>query len=73
MYFKLKERRPPDIWISFFLLPLLDVTKYDQVENAVKILVEKLGRLDVAIANAGIAGPVKDLIDYSTAFAFPAE
>jgi NAD(P)-dependent dehydrogenase (short-subunit alcohol dehydrogenase family) len=47
------------------------VTDNAAVESAVKEVVAKLGRLDVAIANAGIAGPIKGLLEYSPSFVVP--
>lgn len=46
---------------SFSLLQL-DVNKADTIENAVQFILEKEGRLDVVINNAGmgIAGPIED-------------
>ncbi|MFP4476399.1 MAG: SDR family NAD(P)-dependent oxidoreductase [Desulfatibacillaceae bacterium] len=37
----------------------LDVTGEDQVKDTVKEIVDRFGRLDVMVANAGIAGPNK--------------
>ncbi len=44
-----------------------DVTQADQVENAVRATVERFGRLDIAFANAGVAGPIAPVIDYPVA------
>jgi NAD(P)-dependent dehydrogenase (short-subunit alcohol dehydrogenase family) len=44
-----------------------DVTSEDDVEQAVGSVVLRFGRLDLVVANAGIAGVEEDLVDQSTA------
>jgi NAD(P)-dependent dehydrogenase (short-subunit alcohol dehydrogenase family) len=44
-----------------------DVTQADQVENAVRATVDRFGRLDIAFANAGVAGPIAPVIEYPVA------
>jgi NAD(P)-dependent dehydrogenase (short-subunit alcohol dehydrogenase family) len=44
-----------------------DVTRADQVERAVQATVEEFGRLDIAFANAGIAGPIAPVTEYPVA------
>jgi NAD(P)-dependent dehydrogenase (short-subunit alcohol dehydrogenase family) len=41
-----------------------DVTSADQVKAAVDATVDRFGQLDIAFANAGVAGPIAPLIDY---------
>ncbi|HTX31363.1 MAG TPA: SDR family NAD(P)-dependent oxidoreductase [Solirubrobacteraceae bacterium] len=41
-----------------------DVTQSDQVEAAVRATVERFGRLDIAFANAGVAGPIAPITEY---------
>ncbi len=41
----------------------VDVTKKDDVENAVKNTVEKFGKLDILVNNAGICWPIKPLTE----------
>jgi NAD(P)-dependent dehydrogenase (short-subunit alcohol dehydrogenase family) len=41
-----------------------DVTRSDQVEAAVRATVERFGRLDIAFANAGVAGPIAPVTEY---------
>jgi NAD(P)-dependent dehydrogenase (short-subunit alcohol dehydrogenase family) len=41
-----------------------DVTRPEQVERAVGTAVERFGRLDVAFANAGVAGAIAPVTDY---------
>jgi NAD(P)-dependent dehydrogenase (short-subunit alcohol dehydrogenase family) len=41
-----------------------DVAQADQVEHAVRATVEEFGRLDIAFANAGVAGPIAPLTEY---------
>ncbi len=41
----------------------LDVTKKNEVEEAVKKTVEKFGKLDILVNNAGICWPIKPLIE----------
>lgn len=45
----------------------VDVSQPSQPEAATGAVLEKLGRLDGIIANAGINGPTKPLLDYSLA------
>jgi len=41
-----------------------DVSKAEDVKNMVKITVERYGRLDVLVNNAGIEGAVADIVNY---------
>jgi NAD(P)-dependent dehydrogenase (short-subunit alcohol dehydrogenase family) len=41
-----------------------DVTDAEQVKAAVDATVDRFGRLDIAFANAGVAGPIAPLTDY---------
>jgi NAD(P)-dependent dehydrogenase (short-subunit alcohol dehydrogenase family) len=41
-----------------------DVTRPEQVQAAVDATVERFGHLDIAFANAGVAGPIAPLIEY---------
>jgi len=41
----------------------VDVTKKDEVENAVKKTIEKFGKLDILVNNAGICWPLKPLTE----------
>lgn len=40
-----------------------DVTKNDEIQNAMKTIVESYGTLDCAVNNAGVTGPLNPLID----------
>lgn len=40
-----------------------DVTKVEEVENAMKIIMEKYGKLDMAVNNAGVTGPLHGLLE----------
>lgn len=51
----------------FALLQQVDVTQPEQTEAACAAVLEKFGRLDGIIANAGINGPTKPLWEYSPA------
>lgn len=44
-----------------------DVTRPEQVKRAVEATVERFGRLDVAFANAGVAGTIAPVTDYPVA------
>jgi NAD(P)-dependent dehydrogenase (short-subunit alcohol dehydrogenase family) len=41
-----------------------DVTQSEQVEAAVRATIERFGRLDIAFANAGVAGPIAAVTEY---------
>lgn len=42
-----------------------NVAKYDEVENLSQKIIEKYGRLDIAINNAGVGGATARTVDYS--------
>jgi NAD(P)-dependent dehydrogenase (short-subunit alcohol dehydrogenase family) len=44
----------------------MDVANENEVNDAVKRTVEKLGSLDIAVNNAGIGGPLKPSPEYTT-------
>jgi NAD(P)-dependent dehydrogenase (short-subunit alcohol dehydrogenase family) len=41
-----------------------DVTSPEQVDEAVRVTIERFERLDIAFANAGVAGAIAPLVDY---------
>lgn len=66
------SRNPQKITDSKFPLVALDVTKPETIGNAIAEVVEKAGRIDVLINNAGvgITGPIEETPDEEIAKAF---
>ena len=56
------SRNPKNIEKFFFKLIALDVLKVDTITTAINFIIEKEGRLDVLVNNAGmgITGPIED-------------
>jgi 3-oxoacyl-[acyl-carrier protein] reductase len=49
------------------LAETVDVTSLDKVERAFTVAVDALGTVDIVVNNAGVNGPVVDVVDYPPA------